>query len=47
MEKSEKLLSAEKKYLSATEKEFYSFCDDVLKTDTEIEVYCKEKNIPY
>jgi len=42
----EKLMSAEEKYYEVTEKEFFSFCDICLINDTDIEIYCKERNIP-
>ncbi len=42
----ESLLSATDKYFKATLKEFDEFCDDYFKTDSEIEKYCKDKNIP-
>jgi hypothetical protein len=43
---SEKLMTAEEKYISGTERELNDFCDKYFATDTEIENYCKEKNIP-
>ena len=42
----ESLLSATDKYFKATLKEFDNFCDDYFEKDSEIEKYCKEKNIP-
>ena len=42
----ETLLIATERYIKATRKEFVEFCDDFLETDTEIEKYCAEKNIP-
>jgi hypothetical protein len=42
----EKLMTAEERYYSATEKELSEFCDKYFENDTEIENYCKEKNIP-
>lgn len=42
----ETMLIAPEKYVKGTKKEFESFCDDYFKTDSEIEKYCKEKNIP-
>jgi hypothetical protein len=47
IEQSEKLLTADDKYYKATEKEFTEICDDVLKNDSDIEKYCKEKHIPF
>lgn len=43
----ETMLTAPDKYVKGTRKEFESFCDDFFKTDSEIEKYCNEKNIPY
>ena len=40
------ILAAEETYLEATKKQFESFCDDCLEKDSEVEKYCKEKNIP-
>ena len=45
IEQTEKLLTANEKYIPSTEKEFDEFCDDYFKNDTEIEKYCKDKNI--
>ena len=42
----EKLLTANEKYTESTEKELDGFCDNYFKNDSEIEKYCKEKNIP-
>jgi hypothetical protein len=47
IEQSEKLLTADDKYYKATEKEFTEICDGVLKNDSDIEKYCKEKHIPF
>jgi len=46
IEQTEKLLTASEKYSKATEKELEEFCDVYFKNDSEIEKYCKEKNIP-
>ncbi len=43
----ETILIAPDKYAQGTKREFESFCDDYFKTDSEIEKYCKEKNIPF
>ena len=43
----ETILTAPEKYLNGTKKELESFCDDFFKTDSEVEKYCKIKNIPY
>ncbi|MBL1233149.1 MAG: hypothetical protein COA31_010550 [Flavobacteriales bacterium] len=42
----ETMLIAPEKYVKGTKKEFEDFCDDYFKTDSEIEKYCKDKNIP-
>jgi len=46
IEQTEKLMTAEEKYHKSTEKELNEFCDNYFENDTEIEKYCKEKNIP-
>ena len=46
IEQTEKLMTAEERYYKATEKELDEFCDDYFSNDTEVEKYCKEKNIP-
>lgn len=43
----ETMLTAPEKYVKGTRKEFEEFCDDYFRTDSEIEKYCKEKNIPF
>jgi hypothetical protein len=43
----ETMLTAPEKYVKGTRKEFEEFCDDYFKTDSEVERYCKSKNIPY
>jgi hypothetical protein len=47
IEQSEKLMTASEKYISGAEKELEEFSDDYFVNDTEIEKYCKDKNIPY
>jgi len=42
----EKLMTADEKYLRSTEKELEELCDKYFSNDTEIEKYCREKNIP-
>lgn len=42
----ETLMTATEKYIQATEKELNEFCDKYFTSDTEIEKYCKDKNIP-
>lgn len=46
IEQTEKLMTANEKYVSGVEKELDEFCDNYFENDTEIEEYCKEKNIP-
>ncbi len=46
IEQTEKLMTASEKYVSGAEKELDEFCDGYFANDTEIENYCKEKNIP-
>ena len=46
IEQTEKVMTATDKYINAAEKELDDFCDKYLQNDTEIEKYCKEKNIP-
>ena len=46
IEQTEKLLTANDKYIYSTKKELEEFCDNYFINDTEIEQYCKEKHIP-
>jgi hypothetical protein len=46
IEQTEKLMTASEKYVSGAEKELDEFCDYYFANDTEVEEYCKEKNIP-
>ena len=46
IEQTEKLLTANDKYIYSTEKELNEFCDGYFINDTEIELYCREKLIP-
>ena len=46
IEQTEKLMTANEKYVSSTEKELDEFCDSYFENDTEVENYCKSKNIP-
>lgn len=46
VEQTEKLLTASDRYVKSTEKELDEFCDDYFFSDTEVELYCKEKHIP-
>lgn len=46
IEKTEKLLTANDRYIDSTERELVEFCDAYFKNDSEIDQYCKEKHIP-
>jgi hypothetical protein len=46
IEQTEKLMTANEKYVSGAEKELDEFCDDYFANDTEVEKYCKDKLIP-
>jgi hypothetical protein len=46
IDQTEKLMTDSEKYVSGTVKELKEFCDDYFANDTELEKYCKEKNIP-
>jgi len=46
IEQIEKLLTASERYVKSTERELADFCDKYLISDSEIEKYCHEKNIP-
>lgn len=41
-----KLINAQKGYVDSTKAAFRQFCDKVLKSDDEIENYCREQHIP-
>lgn len=43
----DKLLNAHTDYYDSTRKELEEICDPYFENDTEIEQYCKEKNIPF
>lgn len=45
IEQAEKLLTANERYVAATERELEEFCDTYFQSDTEMEEYCKKKNI--
>lgn len=47
IEQTEKLLTASEKYFSGAEKELNEFCDKYFSNDSEVEKYCKERNIPF
>ena len=46
IEQTDRLMTAEERYYKSTEKELDEFCDDYFDNDTEVEEYCKDKNIP-
>jgi hypothetical protein len=46
IEQTEKLMTAEERYYKSTEKELDEFCDDYFLNDTEVQNYCRGKNIP-
>ena len=46
IEQTEKLLTAQERYIKASINEFDEFCDDYFENDTDFEKYCKDKNIP-
>ncbi len=46
IEKTEMILGADDRYLEETINGFSNFCDKFFENDSEIEKYCKEKNIP-
>lgn len=46
IEQTEKLLTANERYVQATEKELDEFCDTYFNSDSEIEKYCIDKKIP-
>ncbi len=45
IEQTEKLMTANEKYISGAEKELDEFCDNYFLNDSEVDIYCKEKNI--
>ncbi|MEX0968052.1 MAG: hypothetical protein WD077_12490 [Bacteroidia bacterium] len=46
IEQVDKLMTGQERYYKSTEKELDEICDDYFDSDTAIEKYCKEKNIP-
>lgn len=46
IEQTDRLMTAQERYYKSTEKELDEFCDDYFESDTEIEKYCSDKNIP-
>lgn len=47
IEQVEKLMTASDKYFKGAEKELEEFCDKYFLNDSEIEIYCKDKRIPW
>jgi hypothetical protein len=45
IEQTEKLMTAEERYYRSTEKELDDFCDKYFENDTEVQKYCKDKNL--
>lgn len=43
----EKILTANEKYIEASQKELEDFCDEYFQNDSEIKKYCEEKKIPF
>ncbi|CAL2085251.1 HTH domain-containing protein [Tenacibaculum sp. 190524A02b] len=46
IEQAKSMLTAPEEYAAPTRAAFENFCDAYFKTDSEIDTYCKEKNIP-
>lgn len=46
IEQIDKLLTASDRYYKSTEKELDEFCDIYFESDSDVEKYCNEKNIP-
>jgi hypothetical protein len=46
IEQTDRLMTAQERYYKSTEKELDEFCDGYFDNDSEIEKYCKDKNIP-
>ncbi len=46
IEQTEKLMTANEKYVLGAEKELDEFCDEYFQNDSDIENYCREKYIP-
>ena len=47
IQQTEKILTANERYVKLTEKELDEFCDKYFKNDSEMEKYCREKHIPW
>ncbi|MCC2547389.1 hypothetical protein LJY25_13115 [Hymenobacter sp. BT175] len=46
IDKIDKILKADDRYIRSSEKELEEFCDNYFKTEAEISAYCTEQNIP-
>lgn len=46
IEQTEKLMTADERYVKSTEKELDVFCDNYFFSDSEVDKYCEDKNIP-
>ena len=46
IEQTDRLMTAQERYYTSTEKELNEFCDGYFENDSEIEKYCKDKSIP-
>lgn len=46
IEQTDRLLTAQERYYKSTEKELDEYCDTYFGSDSEMEGYCQEKNIP-
>ena len=46
IDKTEKVIDADEKFYDATKKDLENICDKFFEDDSEIEKYCKAKNIP-
>ncbi|OOG73799.1 hypothetical protein [Algoriphagus sp. A40] len=46
IEQTDRLLTAQERYFKSTEKELEEYCDRYFESDSDIELYCREKSIP-
>src|SRR5690554_2678304 len=46
VEQTDRLMTAQERYYTSSERELHDFCDDYFESDTEIEKYCESRNIP-
>ncbi|SFU18990.1 hypothetical protein SAMN04489724_0074 [Algoriphagus locisalis] len=46
IEQTDRLMTAQERYYKSTEKELDEYCDSYFESDTDMEGYCREKNIP-